>query len=59
MNKPETSKKIRHMLKKEFSLMYQSSENAYGALDYSGKGYITQDEFLNCYLIKDKLRISA
>lgn len=32
--------------------MYQSSENAYGALDYAGKGYITQEEFLNHYIIK-------
>lgn len=38
---------IRDRLRLETKKMYGSAENAYGAIDYNGKGYITEQEFLD------------
>lgn len=35
--------------------MYKSAENAYAALDFTGVGYITEESFLNCFIVKDRL----
>jgi len=38
--------------------MYNSAENAYAALDFTGLGYITEKSFLDCYLVRDKMKFS-
>jgi hypothetical protein len=35
--------------------MYRCSENAYGEMDYSGVGYITEETFLNSIIVKDRV----
>lgn len=35
--------------------MYECSEMAYGALDFSGLGYITQESFLNSIIVKERI----
>jgi hypothetical protein len=35
--------------------MYSCAENAYGELDYSGAGYITEASFLNSIVVKDRV----
>lgn len=35
--------------------MYASAENAYAALDFTGLGHITEDAFLKCHVVKNKL----
>jgi len=34
--------------------MYGSAENAYGAIDFNGKGFITEQEFLDSIVIKER-----
>jgi Ca2+-binding EF-hand superfamily protein len=38
--------------------MFSSAENAYAAFDFTGLGYITEDVFLNSYLVREKLPFS-
>lgn len=38
--------------------MYQCAENAYGTLDYSGAGHITEEAFLNSIILKDRVPFS-
>lgn len=42
-------------MSREFRDLYRSSETAYASLDFSGKGCITQDDFLNCVVVKNLL----
>jgi hypothetical protein len=39
--------------------MYRSSEAAYAALDFNGKGYITMDEFLNSIVVKHRVPFTS
>ena len=38
--------------------MYRCAEQAYGALDFDGKGYITQKDFINSIVIKERVPYS-
>ena len=38
--------------------MYNSAENGYAALDFTGLGYVTEKSFLDCYLVKERLKYS-
>jgi hypothetical protein len=38
-------------LKKELRNIYRSSEKAYASMDFTGKGYIMEDDFLNSLVI--------
>jgi len=38
--------------------MYASAENGYAAMDFTGLGYISQEAFLNSYLVKDRVPFS-
>jgi len=42
-------------MRQEFQKMYSSAENAYGALDFTGLGIVTQETMLACPIVKDKL----
>ena len=35
--------------------MYRSSEAAFAALDFSGKGYVTEEDFLESTVVKLKV----
>jgi hypothetical protein len=39
--------------------MYSGSENAFGALDFSGLGYITEEAFLNSIFVKERQPFSV
>jgi Ca2+-binding EF-hand superfamily protein len=58
MKQTQIVRKIRDILRKEFQRMYQSSENAYSALDFSGIGYITRESFFNNFIVKHKIKFS-
>ena len=45
---------IRDRLRVEIKKMYSGSENAFGALDFSGEGFITEDSFLNSIFVKER-----
>jgi len=35
--------------------MFQYAENAYAALDFTGQGFITEQQFLDCIIVKDRI----
>jgi len=39
--------------------MYRSAEVAYAALDFTGLGYITEQAFMNCIIVKERLPFST
>jgi hypothetical protein len=39
--------------------MYRNAEVAFGALDFSGTGYITEQAFLDSMVVKNKMRQSS
>ena len=41
IKKMQLNREIRDALRNEFNKMYSSAENAYGALDFTGVGYIS------------------
>ena len=47
MKKQFLCRQIRDRLRKEFHAMYRNAEDAYAALDYTGKGYITEQAFMS------------
>lgn len=49
---------MRDKLRREFAVMYCNADVAYGALDFSGLGYITQDAFLNSIVVREKTKFS-
>ena len=36
--------------------MFRSAELAFGALDFTGTGYITEEAFLDSMIIKNKMK---
>lgn len=39
-------------MSREFRDLFRSPESAYTTLDFNGKGYVTQEDFLNCIVVK-------
>ena len=46
---------IRDRLRKEFWAMFRNAEAAYAALDFTGLGYIPEETFLNCIIIRERV----
>jgi hypothetical protein len=38
--------------------MYKSAENAYAAMDFTGLGYISEQVFLDSYLVRERTPFS-
>jgi hypothetical protein len=51
-------RQIRDRLRKELWYMYRSAEKAYGDLDFSGVGFITEQAFLESKIIKMRVPFS-
>ena len=45
---------IRDKLRHEIKMMYGSSDHAFGALDFTGVGYVTEEAFLNSIFVKER-----
>ena len=35
--------------------MFRYAELAYNELDFTGQGYITEQQFMNCIIVKDRI----
>ena len=51
-------RQIRDKLRKELAYLYRNSDIAFGEMDFSGLGYITEEAFLDSVVVKQKLNFS-
>lgn len=51
-------RQIRDRLRKELWYMYRSAEKAYGDLDFTGTGFITEQAFLDSKIVKMRVPFS-
>ena len=58
MKKTQLCRLIRDKMRQEFKKMYSSAEAAFGALDFRGNGYVTEEQFLNCLIVNEKIPYS-
>jgi|TARA_B110001450_G_C17491555_1_gene428544 hypothetical protein len=49
---------VRDRLRKELFVMYRSADVAYGALDFEGLGYITENAFLGSIIVRERVPFS-
>ena len=49
---------MRDRLRKELFVMYRSADVAYGALDFEGLGYITENAFLGSIIVRERVPFS-
>ena len=50
---------IRDRLRKEFWAMFRNAESAYAALDFTGLGYIPEQTFFDCIIIRERVPYSV
>jgi hypothetical protein len=50
---------IRDKLRFELKKMFKSAEVAYASFDFSGLGYITEEEFINSKIVKNRISFST
>jgi hypothetical protein len=51
-------RQIRDRLRKELWYMYRSAEKAYGDLDFTGVGFISEQAFLDSKIVKMRVPFS-
>lgn len=51
-------RQIRDRLRKELWYMYRSAEKAFGEIDFSGLGYISEQAFLSSQVVKMRMPFS-
>lgn len=51
-------RQIRDKLRREFQKMYRCADDAFAALDFSGKGHIDEDNFFNNLVVRTRVAYS-
>ena len=49
---------IRDTLRRELHKMYKCAEQAFAAMDFSGKGFVTHSDFFESIIVKNKTKFS-
>jgi len=42
---------VKSVLKREMKNIFRAPERAYASMDFYGRGYITEEDFLNCIIM--------
>jgi len=52
MCKQHFCQQVKTILKKELRNIFRAPERAYASMDFYGRGYITEEDFLNCIVMQ-------